>query len=53
MPDHFDLYLEGRRVARYRRFSLAYDRSLLELEHDVGGVDRRLLVAFVVALDEL
>ena len=53
VPDHFDLYLQGQRVATYRRLSLAYDWSLLELEPELAGVDRRLLVAFVAALDEL
>ena len=53
MPDHFVLYREGRRVARYERMSLVYDWSLLTLEPELAGVDRRLLVAFVAALDEL
>ena len=53
VPDHFDLYLEGRRVAKYERLSLVYDWSLLTLEPELVGVDRRLLVAFVAALDEL
>jgi hypothetical protein len=33
--------------------SLVYDWSLLTLEPELAGVDRRLLVAFVAALDEL
>jgi hypothetical protein len=53
MPDHFDLYLARRRVGRYERMSLAYDWSLLEVGPELAGMDRRLLVAFVAALDEL
>lgn len=52
VPDHFDLYLDGSRAASYQRLSLAYDWSLLTLEPKLASVDRRLLVAFVAALDE-
>jgi hypothetical protein len=37
VPDHFDLWLEGRQVATYRRLSLAHDWSLLELEPALAG----------------
>ena len=53
VPFHFNLYREGKLVARYDRVFAARDRYLLEVESELAGVDRRLLIAFAVGLDAL
>jgi uncharacterized protein YxjI len=53
VPFHFNLYREGTLVARYDRVFAARDRYLLEVEPELAGVDRRLLIAFAVGLDAL
>jgi uncharacterized protein YxjI len=54
LPFNFVLRREGREVARYRRvLGKLRDRYVLELSDDVRDADRRLLVAFTVALDAL
>jgi uncharacterized protein YxjI len=51
---NFVLRRDGREVGRYQRvLGKLRDRYVLELGPDVGGVDRRLMVAFAVALDAL
>jgi hypothetical protein len=54
VPFNFNLYRDGKRVARYNSVPLKMrDRYVLELGPDLAGVDRRLLVAFAVGLDAL
>jgi uncharacterized protein YxjI len=54
LPFNFALRRAGNEVGRYKRvLGTVRDRYLLELEPDLGEVDRRLVVAFTVALDAL
>lgn len=54
VPFNFTLYRDGKEAARYNRvLGKVRDRYVLELGPQVAGVDRRLLVAFAVALDAL
>ena len=54
LPFNFALVRDGRRVGTYRRvLGKLRDRYVLELEPGLEDVDRRLLVAFTVALDAL
>ena len=54
LPFNFVLKRDGEQVGTYRRVLGKFrDRYVLELDPGVGDVDRRLLVAFTVALDAL
>lgn len=55
IPFDFVLRRDGNEIGRYRRvLGKLRDRYVLEVDHDgSAGVDRRLLVAFTVALDAL
>jgi uncharacterized protein YxjI len=54
LPFNFVLRRGDSEVGRYKRvLGTIRDRYLLELEPDLGDVDRRLVVAFTVALDAL
>ena len=54
LPFNFTLRRDGDEVARYRRvLGKLRDRYVLELESGAAGVDRRLVLAFAVALDAL
>jgi hypothetical protein len=55
LPFDFVLRRDGREIGRYRRVLGTFrDRYLLEVDHEAStGIDRRLLVAFTVALDAL
>jgi uncharacterized protein YxjI len=54
LPFNFVLRREEREAGSYRRvLGKLRDRYVLELSPDLAGVDRRLLVAFAVALDAL
>jgi uncharacterized protein YxjI len=54
VPFNFVLRSDGREVGAYRRvLGKLRDRYLLEVTPELGGVDRRLLVAFAVGLDAL
>jgi uncharacterized protein YxjI len=54
LPFNFSLRRDGQEVGSYKRVLGKFrDRYVLELGHGLEGVDRRLLVAFAVALDAL
>ena len=54
LPFNFVLLREGRQVGTYRRvLGKLRDRYVLELEPELGDVDRRLIVAFAIGLDAL
>jgi uncharacterized protein YxjI len=54
LPFNFVLLREGRQVGTYKRvLGKLRDRYLLELEPELGDVDRRLIVAFAIGLDAL
>ena len=54
LPFNFVIKRGGEEVGRYKRVLGSFrDRYVLELDPGVGDVDRRLLVAFTVALDAL
>lgn len=54
LPFNFVLERDGARVGSYRRvLGKLRDRYVLELEGDLEGADRRLVLAFAVALDAL
>lgn len=55
IPFNFVLRRDGNEIGHYRRvLGKLRDRYVLEVDHDGStGVDRRLLVAFTVALDAL
>jgi uncharacterized protein YxjI len=54
IPFNFVLRRGGREVGRYRRvLGKVRDRYVLEIGPELADVDRRLLVAFAVALDAL
>lgn len=55
LPFNFVLKRNGRQVGTYRRvLGKLRDRYVLELDAaEIGGVDRRLVVAFSIALDAL
>jgi uncharacterized protein YxjI len=54
LPFNFTLRREGEEVGRYQRvLGKLRDRYVLELGDALDGVDRRLLIAFTVALDAL
>lgn len=54
LPFNFLLLRDGREAGSYRRvLGKLRDRYVLELGSQMAGVDRRLLVAFAVALDAL
>jgi uncharacterized protein YxjI len=54
IPFNFVLRRNGQQVATYRRvLGKLRDRYVLELEPGLEGVDRRLILAFAVALDAL
>jgi hypothetical protein len=54
LPFDFVLRRDGREVGRYHRvLGKLRDRYVLELGPELAGVDRRLAVAFAVALDAL
>jgi uncharacterized protein YxjI len=55
LPFNFVLRHEGQEIGHYRRVLGTFrDRYLLEIDHEASaGIDRRLLVAFTVALDAL
>jgi uncharacterized protein YxjI len=54
LPFNFTLKRGGEEVGRYKRVLGSFrDRYVLELDPGIGDVDRRLLVAFTVALDAL
>ena len=54
LPFNFTLRRDGEEVARYRRvLGKLRDRYVLELDDGLAGVDRRLVLAFAVALDAL
>jgi uncharacterized protein YxjI len=54
LPFNFALMRDGERVGTYRRvMGKVRDRYVLELEGALEGVDRRLVLAFAVALDAL
>jgi uncharacterized protein YxjI len=54
LPFNFVLLHEGRQVGTYKRvLGKLRDRYLLELDPELGNVDRRLIVAFAVGLDAL
>lgn len=54
LPFHFLLVRNGEQVGNYRRvLGKLRDRYVLELQPGLEGVDRRLVIAFAVALDAL
>ena len=54
LPFNFTFRRDGEEVARYQRvLGKLRDRYVLELDDGVAGVDRRLILAFAVALDAL
>jgi uncharacterized protein YxjI len=54
LPFNFVLLREGRQVGTYKRvLGKLRDRYVLELDPELGAVDRRLIVAFAVGLDAL
>ena len=54
LPFNFAIVRDGTRVGSYRRvLGKLRDRYVLELDDSLEGVDRRLLIAFTVALDAL
>jgi hypothetical protein len=54
LPFNFVLRHEGQPVGHYKRVLGQFrDRYLLELEPEIGPIDRRLLLAFTVGLDAL
>jgi uncharacterized protein YxjI len=54
LPFHFVMVREGQEVGHYRRvFGKLRDRYVLELGDGLRGADRRLILAFAVALDAL
>jgi uncharacterized protein YxjI len=54
LPFNFAIVRDGNRVGSYRRvLGKLRDRYVLELDDGLEGVDRRLLLAFAVALDAL
>jgi len=54
LPFNFTLRRDGEEVGRYQRvLGKLRDRYVLELGDALDGVDRRLLIAFTVALDAL
>ena len=54
LPFNFVLRHEGQAVGHYKRVLGKFrDRYLLEIEPEIGPIDRRLLLAFTVALDAL
>jgi uncharacterized protein YxjI len=54
IPFNFVLKRDGRELGHYRRvLGKLRDRYLLELQPEVGEIDRRLLVALAVGLDAL
>lgn len=54
LPFNFVLERDGERVGSYRRvFGKLRDRYVLELEPGLARADRRLVLAFAVALDAL
>jgi len=54
LPFNFTLARDGDEVGNYKRVLGTFrDRYVLELQPGLEGVDRRLLVAFTVALDAL
>jgi len=54
LPFNFVIKRGGEEVGRYKRVLGSFrDRYVLELDPGIGDVDRRLLVAFTVALDAL
>jgi uncharacterized protein YxjI len=54
LPFNFAIVRDGDRVGSYRRvLGKLRDRYVLELDDALEGVDRRLLLAFTVALDAL
>jgi uncharacterized protein YxjI len=54
LPFHFRMVSDGNEVGSYRRvLGKVRDRYVLELGPEADGVDRRMLVAFAVALDAL
>jgi hypothetical protein len=54
LPFNFVLRHEGQPVGRYKRVLGQFrDRYVLELEPEIGPIDRRLLLAFAVGLDAL
>ena len=54
LPFNFVLLREGRQVGTYTRvLGKLRDRYVLELDPEVGDVDRRVIVAFAIGLDAL
>ena len=54
LPFNFVLRHEGKPIGHYKRVLGKFrDRYLLELEPEIGPVDRRLLLAFTIGLDAL
>jgi uncharacterized protein YxjI len=54
LPFNFVLRHEGQPVGHYKRVLGQFrDRYLLDLEPEIGPIDRRLLIAFTVGLDAL
>jgi uncharacterized protein YxjI len=54
LPFNFAIVRDGERAGTYRRvLGKLRDRYVLELDDALQGVDRRLLLAFTVALDAL
>jgi len=54
LPFNFVLLREGRQVGTYKRvLGKLRDRYVLELDPELGAVDRRVIVAFAVGLDAL
>jgi uncharacterized protein YxjI len=54
LPFNFVLGRSGEEVGRYKRvLGKLRDRYLLELDPGLDGVDRRLVIAFAIALDAL
>jgi len=54
LPFNFTLRRDGEEVGRYQRvLGKLRDRYVLELGDSLDGVDRRVLIAFTVALDAL
>jgi uncharacterized protein YxjI len=54
LPFNFAIRHEGKQVGSYKRVLGQFrDRYLLELEPEIGPIDRRLLLAFTIGLDAL
>jgi uncharacterized protein YxjI len=54
LPFNFVLLRGGQQVGTYKRVLGKFrDRYILELDPEIGDVDRRLIVAFAVGLDAL